>query len=87
MSETSKKAPWYPNRELTYGMVYFYIKNKTHSLNAFDTESIREAKRSILEEARDASPSHQMFLKAAKLATGISHRTIKRLLYQDKEVV
>ena len=75
------KSSWFPNRELTYGQIFFYIKQKTHSLNAFDKSSIEEAKSSILKEAREASPNYKMFLKAAKLATGLSESTIKKLIY------
>jgi len=77
-------APYYPNKKLTYGSIYFYIKQKVHSLNPFDTASIVEAKHLILREARDASPNYKMFIKAAKLATGLSERTIKKLLYETK---
>jgi len=34
-------------------------------------------------EARDASPNYKMFLKAAVLATGLSERTIKGILYSS----
>ena len=36
----------------------------------------------MLREARDAAPSYKMFIKAATLATGLSERTIKKLLYK-----
>jgi len=76
-----KSAPWYPNRELTYGQLYHFIKAKTYSLSPFDKDSITEAKKLTLSEARDASPNYKMFLKAAVLATGLSERTIKSILY------
>jgi hypothetical protein len=76
-----KSAPYYPNTTLTYGSLYFFIKGRTHNLNPFDTVSIIEAKQLILREAREASPSYKMFIKAATLATGLSERTIKKFIY------
>lgn len=74
-----KSEPWYPHKGVSYGGLYFFIRHKTHNFNAFDNESIREAKRVILLEARKASPSYKMFLKAAMAATGLSERTIRNL--------
>jgi len=82
MSSSSKTSPWYPARQLTYGSLYFFIKGKSYNINPFDTESIREAKAVTLKEARDASPSYKLFLRAAIAATGLSERTIKTLIYQ-----
>jgi len=78
----SRKAPWFPAKELTYGSLYFYIKGKSYNVNPFDYSSIQEAKALTLKEAREASPSYKLFLKAAIAATGLSERTIKTLLYQ-----
>lgn len=80
-----KSSPYYPDKALTYGQLYFYIKGKTFNTNPFDTKSIQEGKTLILKEARDASPNYKMFIKAAIMATGLSERTIKTLLYA-KEV-
>jgi hypothetical protein len=82
MPSRSKQEPWYPAKELTYGSIFFYIKNKTHIFNAFDAQSILEAKVTILKEAYKASPSYKLFMKAAIAATGLSERTIKKLIYQ-----
>jgi len=76
-----KSSPYLPNTTLTYGQIYFFIKQKVFSMNPFDKDSIQEAKQLILKEARDASPTYKMFIKAAKLATGLSERTIKSILY------
>lgn len=77
-----KSEPWYPAKELTFGSLYFFIKQKTHNLNAFDSKSIAEAKHLILKEARNASPDYKSFLTAAKMATGLGERTIKSILYK-----
>jgi len=76
-----KSLPYYPKKQLSYGSLYFYIKSKTFSINPFDKQAIREGKTLILREARDASPSYKLFIKAATLATGLSERTIKDLIY------
>jgi hypothetical protein len=76
-----KSAPWYPHKELTYGNLFFFIRLKTYSISPFSKDSIAESKSLILQEARKASPNYKMFIKAAKLATGLSERTIKQLLY------
>ncbi len=76
-----KSQPWFPNKELTYGQLFFFIKGKTHNFNPFDKASIQEAKSSILKEAHKASPSYKLFLKAAKLSTGLSETSIKKLIY------
>ena len=78
-----KSSPYYPNTTLTYGQLYFFIKQKVYSMNPFDKRSILESKQLILQEARTASPNYKMFIKAAKLATGLSERTIKTLLYKE----
>lgn len=78
----SKSEPYYPNKKLSYGSLYFFLKAKTHSLNAFDKAAIREAKYLILKEAREASPSYKLFIKAAVLATGLSERTIQKIIYE-----
>lgn len=80
-----KSEPWYPNKQLTYGSLYFFIKGKCHTFSPFDKNSIKEAKASILKEAYEASPNYKMFIKAATMATGLSERTIKKLLYSKKE--
>jgi len=80
-----KSEPWFPNKELSYGSLFFFIKNKVHSLNAFDKQSIAEAKYFILKEARDASPNYKMFIKAAKLSTGLSERSITKILYKENK--
>jgi len=76
-----KSSPYYPHKELTYGQIFFFIKQKSFNINPFDKESILEAKQLILKEAKEASPNYTMFMKAAKLATGLSERTIKSLIY------
>ena len=80
-----KSSPYYPNKDLTYGQLYHFIKQKTYNINPFDKESILEGKQLILREAREASPNYKMFIKAAKLATQLSERTIKSLLYTTKK--
>lgn len=79
-----KTEPYYPHRGVSYGNLFFYIRQKTFSINPFDTTSIEEAKHVILKEARDASPNYKMFIKAATLATKLSESSIKRLLYTKK---
>ena len=74
-------SPYYPKRDLTYGQLYFYIKQKTYSINPFDKASILEGKQLIIREAHKASPNYKMFLNATIKATGLSERTIKSLLY------
>jgi len=76
--------PYYPNKPLTYGSLYFFIKHKTFNFNPFDRDSIEEGKYLILKEARDASPNYKMFIKAATMATGFSERTIKKILYKEE---
>jgi len=78
-------APFYPNRQLTYGSIFMFIKTKSYNLNPFDTISINEARYLILKEAREASPNYKMFIKAATMATKLSERTIKKILYQTKK--
>jgi len=80
-----KQHPYYPNRTISYGNLFFYIKHHTHNINVFDKKSIEEAKQAILREARDASPSYKMFIKAAIAATNLSESTIKQLLYNKKD--
>ena len=79
-----KTSPYYPNKVLTYGQLYHFIKAKVYSINPFDKEAIRNGKKLILQEARDASPNYKMFIKAATLATGLSERTIKTILYEKE---
>ena len=81
MPHTTKQNPWYPYKGVTWSNLYFFIKQKTFSVNPFDKASILEGKILILKEAREASPNYKMFLKAAILATGLSERTIRQLLY------
>ena len=81
----SKQLPYYPNRELSYGSLFFYIKGKTFNTNPFDKVSIEEAKYLILKEARDVSPNYKMFITAATKATGLSERSIKKILYKPKD--
>ncbi len=81
-----KSQPWFPQKELTYGQLFFYIKQKVYSISPFDSASIQEAKSLTLREARKASPNYKMFIKAATLATGLSERSIKKLLYETKEL-
>jgi len=75
-------SPWYPARELTYGQVFFFIRNKTYNLSPFDKASILEAKSLTLKEAYAVCPTYKMFLKAATQATGLGERTIKKLIYE-----
>jgi len=79
-----KQSPYYPKRNVSYGNLYFFIKHKTHSLNAFDKVSIEEAKHLILKEARAASPNYKMFLQATKAATNLSESSIKKILYKKE---
>ena len=81
MPQETKAAPWYPHKGVTWSNLYFFIKNKTYSINPFDKASIEEARKVTLLEARDASPSYKMFIKAATMATGLSERTIKKIIY------
>jgi len=78
----SKSEPWFPSKQLTFGSVFFFIRNSTSNFNAFDTEALKEAKVLILREARQVSPTYKEFVKAATMATGLSERTIKRFLYE-----
>lgn len=79
-----KEEPYYPNKGISYGNLYFYIKHKVYSMNPFDTASILEAKSLILREAKKASPNYKMFLKAAIAATGLSERTIRNLTNKEQ---
>lgn len=78
----SDKSPWYPSKDLTYGELFFFIRQKTYNINPFDKKSILEGKQLILREARKASPNYKLFIKAATLATGLSERTIKSFIYK-----
>lgn len=78
-----KSEPWYPKKGVSYSNLYFFIKNKTFSINPFDKDSILEAKSLILKEAKAASPNTAMFYKAAKLATRLSERTIRKLINKE----
>ncbi len=80
-----KSSPYFPNKALTYGQLFFFIKQKTYNLNPFDKDSIQEAKTLILREAKDVSPNNKMFMTAAKLATGLSERTIKTIIYNKEK--
>lgn len=80
-----QSSPYYPKKDLTYGQLYYFIKQKTFNFNPFDKASILEGKQLILREARDVSPNYKMFIKAAKLATSLSERTIKTLLYKEEK--
>ena len=80
-----QSSPYYPKKDLTYGQLYHFIKQKTFNFNPFDKTSILEGKQLILREARDVSPNYKMFIKAAKLATNLSERTIKTLLYKEEK--
>lgn len=75
-----KSSPWFPNKVLTYGSLYFYIRGRTMNINPFNKQSIQEAKYAILSEAKKASPNNKMFIKAAILATELSEKTIKNIL-------
>jgi len=77
-----RSEPWYPSTKLTYGQLYFFIKQKTFSLNPFDKVSINEARTAILREAKEVSPDFKMFLKAATMATGLGERSIKNIIYK-----
>ena len=79
----AEHSPYYPDKELSYGSLYFFIKHKTFNINPFDKASIFEAKQVILQEARAVSPSYKLFIKAAIKATNLSERTIKTFLYTD----
>jgi len=80
-----KQQPYYPNKKISYGTLFFFIRHHTNSLNAFDKKGINEAKHLILKEARNASPSYKMFIRAAIAATGLSESTIKQILYTKKD--
>ena len=77
-----KSEPYYPNKKLSYGSIYFFIRAKVFSINPFDKDAVLEGKRLILLEAREASPSYKLFIKAAVLATGLSERTIQKIIYE-----
>ena len=79
----NKKEPWCPDKEVRWSNIYFFIKNKTFSMNPFDKTSINEAKKLILLEAREASPSYKTFITAAIRALNLSEKTIKTILYKD----
>ena len=80
-----KSEPYYPNKGVSYGNLYFFIRYKTHNFNPFDTKSIAEAKTLILREAKEASPNYKMFIKAAIAATGLSERTIRSITNKEKQ--
>jgi hypothetical protein len=80
-----RSQPYYPNKQLTFGSIYFFIRQKTFNINPFDKDAIQEGKTLILKEAKDVSPSYKTFIKAAKLATGLSERTIKSLVYSKEK--
>lgn len=79
-----KSEPYYPHKGPSYGNLFFFIKQKTFNVNPFDEASIKEGKTLILKEARNASPSYKMFIKAAIAATGLSESSIKRLVYNKE---
>ena len=81
-----KSAPWFPNKDLSYGQLYFFIKNKTFSINPFNKQTLHETKYIILKEARDVSPNYKLFIKAATLATGLSERSITTILSKGSNV-
>ena len=72
--------PYYPHKRVSYGNVFFFIKTKTFSINPFDKEAIADAKREILVEARQVSPSYRDFIHAATRATGLSASRIAELI-------
>ena len=80
-----KSQPYYPNKGISYGSLYFYLRQATVELNPFCKQSLAEAKHILLREARDASPSYKLFIKAATMATGLSERTIKSILYKEQK--
>jgi len=79
-----KTEPYYPNKGVSYGNLFFFIKQKTYSINPFDTDSITEAKALILTEAKKASPDYKLFMKAATMATGLSERTIRKIINKEQ---
>ena len=80
-----KRNPGGRTFTIKYGRIGSAGVEKTYNINPFDKESILEGKQLILREAREASPNYKMFIKAAKLATQLSERTIKSLLYTTKK--
>ena len=79
---SNKQNPWYPNKGVSWGNLFFFARQKTFSINPFDEKSIKEGKILILKELREAAPSYKMFIKATTAALNISESTIKRLLYE-----
>ena len=54
-------------------------------MSPFDKESIQEAKTLTLLEAKEASPNYTLFMDAAKKATNMSERSIKKLIYNKEK--
>lgn len=75
-----KTVPYYPNKKVSYGNLYFFLKAKCYSLNPFDKEAILIAKKEMLKEARQEAPSYREFIKASTLATGLSETAIGNIL-------
>jgi len=66
-------------KELSYGSVFFLIKNTTYELRIFDKEEVAKAKREILQSARKTT-NYATFMKAATKYTGLSESQIKKLM-------
>lgn len=66
-------------KELSYGSVFFMLKNTTYELRIFDKEEVAKAKREILQEARSKT-NYATFMKAATKYTGLSESQIKKLM-------
>ena len=66
-------------KELSYGSVFFLIKNTTYELRIFDKEEVAKAKREILQHARKTT-NYATFMKAATKYTKLSESQIKKLM-------
>lgn len=66
-------------KELSYGSVFFLMKNTTYELRIFDKEEVASAKREILQQARSTT-NYATFIKAATKYTGLSESQIKKLM-------
>lgn len=66
-------------KELSYGSVFYMIKNTTYELRIFDKDEVAHAKREILQNARQTT-NYATFMKAATKYTGLSESQIKKLM-------
>ena len=78
--------PYSPKQKFSYGQVFFYLRQDTMEINPFSPRELDIAKHNMLQKAYKASPSLAEFLKAATAATGLSERTIRKYLYEIKDI-